>query len=66
MNKEQKREDAIEAARLQEVTETPFVQSVLQVFPGAKIGAVRDIGDRSDVLDVVELESKDNTRKLKE
>jgi DNA polymerase-3 subunit gamma/tau len=62
----QQREDAIEAARLQEVTETPFVQSVLQVFPGAKIGAVRDIGDRSDVLDVVELESKDNTRKLKE
>ena len=52
------REDAIEATRLQELTETPFVQSVLQVFPGAKIGAVRDLGDQSDFLDVAEPQKK--------
>jgi DNA polymerase-3 subunit gamma/tau len=57
----QQREDAIKAARLQEVIETPFVQSVLQVFPGAEIGTVVDIGDHSDLLDGVEPKNKDNT-----
>ena len=57
----QQREDAIEVERFEAVTETPFVQSVLEVFPGAEIDAVRDIGDRLDPIDMVEPENKDNT-----
>jgi DNA polymerase-3 subunit gamma/tau len=57
----QQREDALEAARLLEITATPFVQSVLEVFPGAEIDAVRDIGDLSDSIDIVEFNNKDNT-----
>ncbi|MDC0196571.1 DNA polymerase III subunit gamma/tau [Gammaproteobacteria bacterium] len=57
----QQREDAAEAARLLEITATPFVQSVLEVFPGAEIDAVRDIGDLSDFIDIVEINNKDNT-----
>ena len=57
----QQREDAIEVARFEAVTETPFVQSVLEVFPGAEIDAVRDIGDRLDPIDMGKPENKDNT-----
>ena len=57
----QQREDAIEVARFQAVTETPFVQSVLEVFPGAEIDTVRDIGDRLDPIDMVKPENTDNT-----
>ena len=57
----QQREDAIEVARFEAVTETPFVQSVLEVFPGAEIDAVRDIGDRLDPIDMAKPENKDNT-----
>jgi DNA polymerase III subunit gamma/tau len=57
----QQREDALEAARFQAVTATPFVQSVLEVFPGAEIDTVREIGDCSDPIELVEPEITDNT-----
>ena len=57
----QQREDAIEVARFEAVTETPFVQSVLEVFPGAEIDAVRAIDERFDPIDMVKPENKDNT-----
>lgn len=57
----QQRKNAMEASRLREVTALPFVQSVLEVFPGAEISEVRDIGGHLDLLEEVEVESTDNT-----
>ena len=45
----QQREDAVKATRLAEISKTPFMQSVLETFPGAEISDVRAIGDAADV-----------------
>jgi DNA polymerase-3 subunit gamma/tau len=40
----QQRQDAVKAARLKKITQVPFMQSVLETFPGAKISDIREIG----------------------
>jgi len=52
----QQREDAVKAARLEEIAKTPFMQSVLETFPGAEISDVRELGGElkenpSDIVD---------------
>jgi DNA polymerase III subunit gamma/tau len=49
----QQREDAVKAERLEEITQMPFMQSVLETFPGAEITEVRDIGGPVDIIEAV-------------
>jgi DNA polymerase-3 subunit gamma/tau len=46
----QQREDAVKAARRAEIAQTPFMQSVMETFPGAKISDVRDIGGPEEIV----------------
>jgi DNA polymerase-3 subunit gamma/tau len=56
----QQRKDNLEVLQIKEVSQTPFVQSVLEVFPGAEISEVRDIKSGPESLKVI-VDNKDNT-----
>jgi len=46
----QQREDAVKAAQRDEIAKTPFMQSVMETFPGAKISEVREIGGPAEIV----------------
>ncbi|MBT3990479.1 MAG: DNA polymerase III subunit gamma/tau [Rhodospirillaceae bacterium] len=57
----QQRQDAIYAERLKEISETPFMQTVLETFPGAEISEVREIGEAPDIdVDMLDAPSDEN------
>ncbi|MBT3917411.1 MAG: DNA polymerase III subunit gamma/tau, partial [Rhodospirillaceae bacterium] len=46
----QQREDAVKAAQRDEIAKTPFMQSVVETFPGAKISEVRELGRPAEIV----------------
>jgi DNA polymerase-3 subunit gamma/tau len=59
----QEREDLENALRLKEITQTPFMQSVLEVFPGTEINEVRDIGNGIKILNTISDEPESQAKK---
>ena len=54
----QQREDAVQVARRDEITQTSFMQSVMETFPGAEIAEVRELGGPEEIV-VEEIEGED-------
>ena len=50
----QQQKDALEASRIREATEMPFVQSVMETFPGAEISEVKDVGEYSELIKAID------------
>jgi DNA polymerase-3 subunit gamma/tau len=59
----QEREDEASTVQLKEIAQTPFMRSVLQVFPGTQISEVRDIGSVPEMLEVI---SDDGENQIKD